>query len=168
MLARFWRLVFGQLAADAAVVLLAITVIGIPFAIWKYVDWQFVQQEILFEDKSIPRRVPRQHARSSADTGGGPCGSRVLLAAERGRRAGARLRADLREPLADLDQPLRLARLRAPGPYVAIGRTLLYFDLQAREEGRRSPGVAGGGRGRARVRNPAEPGGDSTRFRRPA
>ena len=27
--------------------------IGIPIAIWKYVDWQFVQQEVLFENKRI-------------------------------------------------------------------------------------------------------------------
>ena len=32
---------------------IAITVIGAPLAVWKYVEWQFVQQEILFEDRSL-------------------------------------------------------------------------------------------------------------------
>ena len=53
MFARFWRLVGGQLLVSILTALLAITVIGIPIAIWKYIDWQFVQQEILFKDKSI-------------------------------------------------------------------------------------------------------------------
>ena len=96
--------------------LLALTVIGIPIAIWKYIDWQFVQQEILFKDKSIrdafrgsTRTRPGHWWRTLADRG-------ILLAAQRRRGPGARVRADLRQPLADLDQHHRLARLRAPGP----------------------------------------------------
>ena len=45
------------------VVLLFITVVGIPFAIWKFVDWQFVQQEIIFENRSI-RKALRGSARA--------------------------------------------------------------------------------------------------------
>ena len=30
-----------------------ITIIGIPFAAWKYVGWLFLQQQILFEDKPM-------------------------------------------------------------------------------------------------------------------
>jgi len=52
-------------------ILLAVTVIGFPFAIWKYVSWLFVQQEVLFTDKSIAR--PSAAAPSwSAATGGTP------------------------------------------------------------------------------------------------
>jgi hypothetical protein len=54
MLERFWRVVLGQIAASLLVLLLALTIIGIPIAVWKYVSWQFVQQEILFGDKPIP------------------------------------------------------------------------------------------------------------------
>ena len=32
---------------------LAITIVGLPIAIWKYIEWQFVQQQVLFEDKGI-------------------------------------------------------------------------------------------------------------------
>ena len=35
------------------VLLMVLTVVGLPFAIWKYVEWQFIQQGILFRDSSI-------------------------------------------------------------------------------------------------------------------
>ena len=41
----------AQLLASVIVFGLALTIVGLPIAIWKYVSWQFVQQEILFEDK---------------------------------------------------------------------------------------------------------------------
>ena len=41
------------LVATFLVILLSITIIGIPYAIKKFVDWQFAQQEVLFEDRSI-------------------------------------------------------------------------------------------------------------------
>ena len=39
---------------------MVITVIGIPFGIYFYIAWQFVQQEILFEDRSIRGALARQ------------------------------------------------------------------------------------------------------------
>jgi hypothetical protein len=51
--ARFWRVVFAQLLATVGVLLMAITLVGIPWAIWKLVGWAFVQQEVLFTDKSL-------------------------------------------------------------------------------------------------------------------
>ena len=53
MLSRFWRVVAAQLLSTLGVTAIAITVIGAPLAVWKYVEWQFVQQEILFEDRSL-------------------------------------------------------------------------------------------------------------------
>ena len=50
---RFWRVAFAQLLATLLVGLIALTVIGLPIAIWKYVEWQFVQQEVVFEDKRM-------------------------------------------------------------------------------------------------------------------
>ena len=32
---------------------MAISIIGLPFAAWKYVGWLFVQQRILFEDSGL-------------------------------------------------------------------------------------------------------------------
>jgi hypothetical protein len=136
VLARFWRVVFGQLLATFAVMLIALTIIGIPFAIWKYVGWQFVQQEVLFEDRSI-----REGFRGS---------SRIV----RGRWWQTLrvvvflwLISIVIGPLltfALIFTNLSLIWINIIGslvfalilPYVAIGRTLLYFDLEARAEQR--------------------------------
>ena len=144
--------------------LLAITVIGIPIAIWKYVDWQFVQQEILFKDKSIrdafrgSTKVVRGHWWRTLRI----AGFFWLLSVVAGPVLGfALIFANLSLIWINIIGSLVFALLV---PYVAIGRTLLYFDLQAREEGpRRSSGVAGGGRARGRARNPAEPWAGRTR-----
>jgi hypothetical protein len=50
---RFWRVVGAQLLATLGVLLLALTVIGLPWAIWKLVGWSFVQQEVIFTDKGF-------------------------------------------------------------------------------------------------------------------
>ena len=42
VLRRLWRLVAVQLLVLLLLVLLAVTIIGIPFAIRKYVDWQWM------------------------------------------------------------------------------------------------------------------------------
>ena len=53
VLRRLWRLIAVQLLIMLCLVVLAATIIGIPVAIIKFIDWQFGQQEILFEDRSI-------------------------------------------------------------------------------------------------------------------
>jgi hypothetical protein len=134
MLDRFWRVVLGQLAASILVFALALTIIGIPIAIWKYVGWQFVQQEILFEDKPI-----REAFRSSSRIVRGRwwrtvrvAGFLWLISVVTGPVLGFAL----------IFTALPLVWINVVGslvfallvPYVAIGRTLLYFDLAAREE----------------------------------
>jgi len=59
---RFRRVVGTQLLATLGVVLMALTVVGLPFAIWKYVGWLFIQQQVLFED-----RAPREAIRASSE-----------------------------------------------------------------------------------------------------
>jgi hypothetical protein len=134
MFGRFWRLIGGQLLASALVVLLALTVVGIPFAIWKYIGWQFVQQEILFEDRSIREafrgssRVVRGHWWRTLRI----AGFFWLLSVVAGPVLGfALIFANLSLTWINIVGSLVFALL---SPYVAIGRTLLYFDLQAREE----------------------------------
>ncbi len=130
--ARFWRVVSAQLLATIGIALLALSVIGLPWAIWKLVGWAFVQQEVLFTDKSI-----RESFR----------GSSQLV---RGRWWGAArtmiflwLITVVTGPMltfALIFTPLALTWVDLIGavvyaaliPYVAVGRTLLYFDLQAR------------------------------------
>lgn len=132
MLQRFWRVVVGQLLTNLVVSALAVTVIGLPIAIWKYVDWQFVQQEILFENKRIrdafrgsTRIVRRQWWRAARVAGflwllsvaTGPVLIMILIFAD--------LSLNFIDALGSVIFALLL-------PYVATGRTLLYFDLAAR------------------------------------
>jgi hypothetical protein len=131
---RFWRIVAALLLATAGISLMAITVIGLPFAIWKLVGWSFVGQEVLFTDKSL-----RESFRGSSELVRGRWWHAVrvvvflvvLLFV-----AGPVLTLGL------IFTPLPFLAINLLGalifslliPYAAIGQTLLYFDLQKRAE----------------------------------
>jgi len=132
MLPRFWRVVGAQLLAMVAVAAMAITIVGIPFAAWKFIRWQFVQQEILFNDRGI-----RDAFRASSELVKGRwlltlrvAGILWLISITAGPVLGFAL----------IFTNLSLLLINAIGtvvyalliPYVAIGGTLLWFDLQAR------------------------------------
>jgi hypothetical protein len=130
--ARFWRVVFAQLLATVGVLLMAITLVGIPWAIWKLVGWAFVQQEVLFTDKSL-----RASFRGSSDLIRGRWWHAVrpiVFFSVLSAVAGPVLTFAL------IFTPLPLVWINVLGslifalliPYVALGKTLLYFDLQAR------------------------------------
>lgn len=127
---RFRRVVGAQLLATLSLFLMAITVIGIPFAAWKYVGWLFLQQQILFEDKPL-----REAFRGSSDLVRGRWWYTLRVAAVfwligvvTGPALGfALIFADLSLILINAIGALVFALLV---PYIAIGRTLLYFDLQ--------------------------------------
>lgn len=154
---RFWALAFCQLLASLAVGLIALTIVGIPIAIRKYVDWQFVQQEILFEDRSI-----RDAFRGSTRLVRGRwwrtvrvAGFLWLLSVAAGPVLGfALIFANFSLTAINFVGSVVFALLI---PYVALGRTLLYFDLGAR---RAAEPVIEGGRRRWRPwrRAQAEPG----------
>jgi hypothetical protein len=134
MLERFWRVVLGQVAANFLVLLLALTIIGIPFAIWKYVEWQFVQQEILFRDKGIRAafRGSTQLVRGNWWRTVRIAGFLWLISIVAGPVLGfALIFTPLSLTWANLAGSVVFALLN---PYVAIGRTLLYFDLAARQQ----------------------------------
>ncbi|MGH2925851.1 MAG: hypothetical protein ACRDK1_07770 [Solirubrobacterales bacterium] len=141
VLARVWRVVFVQLIATFVVALMALTVIGIPFAIWKYVEWQFAQQEVLFKDRSI-----REALRGSSRLVRGHWWRTVrvvvflwLLSIVTGPMLTfALIFTTLSLTWINILGSLVFALLI---PYVAIGRTLLYFDLEVlAEQGARAPG----------------------------
>jgi hypothetical protein len=134
MLARFWRVVAAQLMVTFALLLLLLTVVGIPIAAWKYVSWLFVQQEVLFTDKSI-----REAFRGSSELVRGRwlhtlrvAGVLWLLSIAAGPMLGFAL----------IFTAFPLFWINVLGsvvfalfiPYVAVGQTLLYFDLQVRKE----------------------------------
>jgi hypothetical protein len=130
---RFWRLLAAPLLAALTVLALAITLIGIPLAIWLAVRWALVQQEIVFHDASV---------------GGAFRGSARLL---RGRWLRACRPVLLFGLIGSIGPALHFALLfTAPAPvwadligavvfallipYVALGYTLLFLDLEGRAE----------------------------------
>jgi hypothetical protein len=134
MLDRFRNVVFAQLAASILVLLLALTIVGIPIAVWKYVSWQFVQQEILFKDKPLQEafRGSSQVVRGRWWRTVRVAGFFWLISVVTGPVLGFAL----------IFSPLPLVWINIVGsvvfavlvPYVVIGRTLLYFDLMTRQE----------------------------------
>jgi hypothetical protein len=131
---RFWRIVAALLLATLGLTLMAITVIGIPFAIWKLVGWSFVGQEVLFTEKSL-----REAFRGSSELVHGRWWHAlrvVVFLVALLFVAGPVLTLGL------IFTPLPLLVINLLGalifslllPYAAIGQTLLYFDLQEREE----------------------------------
>lgn len=132
--ARFWRVVTAQLAATLGIVLMAITVIGIPFAIRYLVAWGFVQQEVLMTDKSL-----REAFRGSSGLVRGRWWRSLrtivvleLLGVILGPFLGLILIfTSLPLPLVNLISSLVYALMI---PFTALGMTLLYFDLQVRSE----------------------------------
>jgi hypothetical protein len=136
MFSRFWRLVLGHLAVTVVTTLLAITVIGIPIAIRKFVDWQFVQQEILFNDRSI-----REAMRESSNSVRGKWWWTVTVVAFFWV-IGVAVGPILTFALIFANYSLIVVNLIASivyailVPYVASGRTLLYSDLEQRLEGK--------------------------------
>jgi hypothetical protein len=133
MLSRFWRVVGGQLLAQLGLLLLVLTVIGIPVAIYKYIGWQFIQQEILFDDKGV-----REAFRGSSSCVRGRWWHTVRVAGFLWLLSVA-VGPVLGFVLIFLNFSLLWINLIGSlifalfVPYVALGHTLLYFDLGARK-----------------------------------
>lgn len=134
MRARFWRIVAALALATLGISAMAITVIGLPFAIWKLVGWSFVGQEVLFTDKSL-----RESFLGSSELVRGRWWRAVRVVVFLVAllfMAGPVLTLGL------IFTPLPFLLINLLGalifslllPYAVIGQTLLYFDLQARAE----------------------------------
>jgi hypothetical protein len=131
---RFWRVAGAQLLVIFLIFLLTISVIGLPWAIHRYVAWSLVKQEVLFGDKSVrgalrgSRRLVRGRWWHTLSVAGFLFGVGIV--------AGPAL------SLALIFTSLPLIWINVIGsaifalliPYVALGETLLYFDLQERGE----------------------------------
>lgn len=129
---QFWRVVIAKLLSLGGVVLLIVSVIGIPFAIRFLVTWTFVQQEVLFTGRSI-----RDSFRASTNLVRGHWWRTVRTMVP------LLLLLTILGPLLGLiliftSLPLLLVNLIGSVvyamviPFTTTGTTLLYFDLQAR------------------------------------
>ena len=133
----FWRVVGGQMLFTLGMLVLVLTIVGIPFAVNKYVAWSFVKQEILFEDKRI-----RGAFHGSADLVRGRWWHTVRFVLF------LFLVTQVTGPVltfALIFTALPLFWVNLLGalvfalliPYVALGETLLYLDLAVRAGSRR-------------------------------
>jgi hypothetical protein len=138
---KLWRVVGAQLLVDLFLALMFFTVIGIPFAIYFYVAWQFVQQEILFENRSI-----RESLRGSRARVRGHWWRTVVVTAILGL-IGVVIGPVLGFFLIFLNLSAVLVNVIGSiiyalvFPYVALGRTLLYLDLCSRGEAEEAAGL---------------------------
>ncbi len=139
---RLWRLVAVQLLITLLLILIVVTIIGIPFAIRKWVDWGFAQQEILFEDRSI-REAMRASTRRVRGRWWRTAGI-ITIFSTLGQIPGpilgfALLFTTTPTGTVNILGSVIFALLT---PYVDIGRTLLYFDLAARKSVEAVPAAA--------------------------
>jgi hypothetical protein len=134
---RFKRVVGAQLLGTLMLVAMVVTVVGVPFAAWKYVSWLFIQQQILFEDKRV-----REAFRGSSQLVRGRWWYALRVAVF------FWLVNTITGPIlgfALIFTYLPLLLINAIGsvvfalliPYVAVGQTLLYYDLE--ELGEKAP-----------------------------
>jgi len=134
---RFKRVVGAQLLGTLMLLAMVLTVVGIPFAAWKYVGWLFIQQQILFEDKHV-----REAFRGSSQVVRGRWWYTLRVAVF------FWLINTITGPILGFTlifTYLPLLLVNAIGsvvfalliPYVAIGQTLLYYDLE--ELGEKAP-----------------------------
>ncbi|MBS1860970.1 MAG: hypothetical protein JSS68_04590 [Actinobacteria bacterium] len=132
--ARFWRVVGAQVLATLGVLALALTVIGLPWAIWKLVGWAFVQEEVIFTDKSF-----RQSFKASSELVRGRwfrTARVIVIFYVIGIATGPILTFAL------IFTALPLFWINVIGslvfalliPFTALGGTFLYLDLSVREE----------------------------------
>ena len=130
---RIWRLVAVEWLITLLLILIAVTIIGIPFAIRKVVDWRFAQEEILFEDRSIREamRGSTRVVRGQWWRAAGILTAFSILGQIPGPILGfALLFTTVPTTTVNVLGAVLFAVLV---PYVGIGRTLLYLDLAARK-----------------------------------
>jgi hypothetical protein len=138
---KLWRVVGAQLLVYVLLALMFITVIGVPFAIYFYIAWQFVQQEILFENRSIRESLRGSHSRVRGHWWRTVVVTAILalIGVVIGPVLGFFLIfLNLSAVLVNLFGSIVYALVF---PYVALGRTLLYLDLCAREEAEEAAGL---------------------------
>jgi hypothetical protein len=138
---KLWRVVGAQLLVWFFLALMLFTIIGIPFALYFYIAWQFVQQEILFENRSIRESLRGSHARVRGHWWRTVVVTAILalIGVVIGPVLGfflifLNLSAVLVNAIGSIIYALVF-------PYVALGRTLLYLDLCSREEAEQAAGL---------------------------
>ena len=138
--ARFWTVIGAALRAIVVVVLLAITLIGLPFALYLGIRWLFIQQAVILDGTSAKAALSY-----SADAVSGrwwrTLGIAILIALIVG------VPSSIVSGLFSLAPPLVSSTVSAALnaallPFSAIAMSLLYLDLQTRKESDVANGLA--------------------------
>ena len=129
---RLWTLIGAFLRAVFHIVLLAITVIGIPWAVIRMVRWAFLAQAVVLDGASASSALSR-----SADAVEGSwwrtLGILIAIALITGiAQSVASVPVLLAPPL--VAGAVAAIVTAALFPFLAIGTTLLYLDLKSRRE----------------------------------
>ncbi len=129
---RFWTLVGALLRVTFHVLLFFITIVGIPWAIQRLVRWLFVQQAVMLDGTSS-----RAALSYSADAVIGnwwrTLGIWLFISVLAGVPAGLIAAIFSLAPIAVSSTATAFIDALLL-PFVVIGTTLLYFDLQSRKE----------------------------------
>lgn len=128
-LGKFWAMFVTSLFMGLLIVLMAITIIGIPFAVYYSVKWGFVPQAIVLEGRSLRDAMSR-----SSDLVKGQwwrvLGIMIVVGI-----ISAVLGGILNSILGLLPIVGIIVAQALIAPVVPIAQTLLYFDLKTRHDG---------------------------------
>ncbi len=130
-----WALLSARLRALAVVLLLGITVIGMPWAVWQAVRWTFLEQAVVLEGRSA-REARDASARLVSGQWWRTLGVTIAVAyaaIAAGPIVGIVILLFTSSPLSFINLISSVIYV-ALVPYAAIALTMLYYDLQTAKE----------------------------------
>ena len=129
---RFWTLLGAILRVVGVVLLLAITIVGIPWAVRQGVRWLFIEQAVMLEGTNA-----RDALRRSSDTVIGSWwrtfGIWIVIGVLAGVPGGIIAALFSLAPVL-VSGTMNAAVSAALLPFAVVATTMLYFDLKARKE----------------------------------
>lgn len=129
---RFWTLLGAVLRVMFHVVLFVITIVGIPWGIQRLVRWLFVQQAVMLDGAKAKDALDRS-AEAVIGSWWRTLGIWLFISILAGIPAGLIAAIFSLAPIAVSSTATAFIDALLL-PFVVIGTTLLYFDLQARKE----------------------------------
>ncbi len=129
---RFWSLAGAVLRVLFHVLLFTITIVGIPWAIQRFVRWLFVEQAIILEG-AIAKEALSRSADAVIGSWWRTFGIWLLVSILAGVLVGVVAAVVALAPVA-IASTVNAVMDALVLPFVVIATTLLYFDLKARKE----------------------------------
>jgi hypothetical protein len=137
---RFWRLAGAVLRVSFHVLLFAVTIVGIPWAIQRLVRWVFVEQAVILDSTSAKAALSYS-AGAVIGSWWRTLGIWLLISLLAGVSAGLVSALFSIAPVAVSSTATAVINALVL-PFVIVATTLLYFDLNARKESHDAVGAA--------------------------